>query len=167
VHFREQYRAAADRRVVRGFPQWPQLSAFLGSAFLTGSGELSASSNLSGRGSCGETSLWEGSGASSTGSGGRRDGFGLHSTGAAARDKDRCGERHRLGTSLKLGPLTQGSPSLAPTLRAAARLDCEDFLEGFNQPTYRGMRINGQRVATWSSQHGWSGDTTPDAEWIQ
>ena len=28
--------------------------------------------------------------------------------------------------------------------------ETEDFLEGFNQPTYRGMRINGQRVATWS-----------------
>src|ERR1700731_4381627 len=25
--------------------------------------------------------------------------------------------------------------------------EIEDFLEGFNQPTYRGMRINGQRVA--------------------
>ena len=35
--------------------------------------------------------------------------------------------------------------------------EIEDFLEGFNQPTYRGMRVNGQRVATWSSQHGWSG----------
>jgi hypothetical protein len=35
--------------------------------------------------------------------------------------------------------------------------EIEDFLEGFNQSTYRGMRINGQRVATWSSQHGWSG----------
>jgi hypothetical protein len=23
--------------------------------------------------------------------------------------------------------------------------EIEDFLEGFNQPTYRGMRINGQR----------------------
>jgi hypothetical protein len=33
----------------------------------------------------------------------------------------------------------------------------EDFLEGFNQPTFRGMRIIGQRAATWSSQHGWSG----------
>jgi hypothetical protein len=32
--------------------------------------------------------------------------------------------------------------------------EIEDFIEGFNQPTYRGMRINGQRVATWSSQHG-------------
>jgi hypothetical protein len=32
--------------------------------------------------------------------------------------------------------------------------EIEDFLEGFNQPTYRGMRINGQRVATWSSQRG-------------
>jgi hypothetical protein len=34
--------------------------------------------------------------------------------------------------------------------------EIEDFLEGFNQPTYRGMRINGVRVARWSSQHGWS-----------
>jgi len=45
--------------------------------------------------------------------------------------------------------------------------EIEDFLEGFNQPTYRGMRVNGVRVATWSSQHGWSGDGRPDAEWIQ
>jgi hypothetical protein len=28
--------------------------------------------------------------------------------------------------------------------------EIEDFIEGFKQPTYRGMRINGQRVATWS-----------------
>jgi hypothetical protein len=33
----------------------------------------------------------------------------------------------------------------------------EDFIEGFNKPTYRGMRINGVRVQTWSSQHGMSG----------
>jgi hypothetical protein len=39
--------------------------------------------------------------------------------------------------------------------------------EGFNQPTYRGMRVNGVRVATWSSQHGWSGDSRPDADWLQ
>ena len=39
-------------------------------------------------------------------------------------------------------------------------------LEGSNQPTYRGMRINGVRVATWSSQHRWSGDGRPDAEWL-
>jgi hypothetical protein len=45
--------------------------------------------------------------------------------------------------------------------------EIEDFIEGFNQPTYRGMRINGQRVATWSSRDGWSGDTRPDAEWLQ
>jgi len=45
--------------------------------------------------------------------------------------------------------------------------EIEDFLEGFNQPTYRGMRVNGVRVATWSSQHRWSGDGRPDAEWIQ
>jgi hypothetical protein len=35
--------------------------------------------------------------------------------------------------------------------------EIEDFLEGFNQPTYRGMRINEVRVAPWSSQLGWSG----------
>jgi hypothetical protein len=35
--------------------------------------------------------------------------------------------------------------------------EIEDFLEGFKQPTYRGIRVNGVRVATWSSQHGWSG----------
>jgi hypothetical protein len=37
--------------------------------------------------------------------------------------------------------------------------EIEDFLEGFNQPTYRGMRVNGVRVAEWSSEHGWSGDS--------
>jgi len=45
--------------------------------------------------------------------------------------------------------------------------EIEDFIEGFNQPTYRGMRVNGVRVATWSSRDGWSGDTRPDAEWLQ
>jgi hypothetical protein len=43
--------------------------------------------------------------------------------------------------------------------------EIEDFIEGFNQPTYRGMRINGERIPVWSSQHGWSGLsllTTPD-----
>jgi hypothetical protein len=45
--------------------------------------------------------------------------------------------------------------------------EIEDFIDGFKQPTYRGMRVNGQRVATWSSQHWWSGDSRPDAEWIQ
>jgi hypothetical protein len=44
--------------------------------------------------------------------------------------------------------------------------EIEDFIEGFNQPTYRGMRVNGVRVATWLSQHGWSGDSQPDAEWL-
>jgi hypothetical protein len=42
---------------------------------------------------------------------------------------------------------------------AEIEAEIEDFIEGFNQPTYRGMGINGQRVATWSSQHGWSGDS--------
>jgi hypothetical protein len=41
--------------------------------------------------------------------------------------------------------------------QAISDAEIEDFLEGFNQPTYRGMRINGQRGATWPSQHGWSG----------
>jgi hypothetical protein len=45
--------------------------------------------------------------------------------------------------------------------------EIKDLIEGFNQPTDRGMRINGQRVATWSSQHGWSGDQRPDADWLQ
>ena len=35
--------------------------------------------------------------------------------------------------------------------------EIEDFTEGFNQPTYRGMRVSGVRVHTWSTQHGWSG----------
>ena len=35
--------------------------------------------------------------------------------------------------------------------------EIEDFLEGFNQSAYRGLRVNGQRVATWSSRDGWSG----------
>jgi hypothetical protein len=38
---------------------------------------------------------------------------------------------------------------------AEIEAEIEDFLEGFNQPTYRGMRVNGVRVATWSSRDGW------------
>ena len=34
--------------------------------------------------------------------------------------------------------------------RPDAERRIEDFIEGFNQPTYRGMRISGQRVATWT-----------------
>jgi hypothetical protein len=56
---------------------------------------------------------------------------------------------------------------LASTDRRDRDAEIEDFIEGFNQPTYRGMRINGQRVATWSSRDGWSGDTRPDAEWVE
>ena len=41
--------------------------------------------------------------------------------------------------------------------RSSVLAEIEDFLEGFNQPTYRGMWINGVRVHTWSSEHGWSG----------
>jgi hypothetical protein len=32
--------------------------------------------------------------------------------------------------------------------------EIEDFLEGFNLPTHRGMRINGVQVQTWSSKRG-------------
>jgi hypothetical protein len=44
--------------------------------------------------------------------------------------------------------------------------EIEGFIERFNQPTYRGMRVNGVLVATWSSSDGWSGDSRPDAEWL-
>jgi hypothetical protein len=44
---------------------------------------------------------------------------------------------------------------------AEIEAEIEDFLEDFNHPAYRGMRVNGQRVATWSSDHGWSGDSRP------
>ena len=37
---------------------------------------------------------------------------------------------------------------------AEIEAEIEDFLEGFNQPTYRGMRVNGGRVATWLSRDG-------------
>ena len=40
---------------------------------------------------------------------------------------------------------------------AEIEAEIEDFIEGFNQPTYRGMRVNGVRVQTWSSQRGMSG----------
>ena len=36
-------------------------------------------------------------------------------------------------------------------------MEIEDFNEGFNQPAYRGMRIDDQRMPGGSSQHGWSG----------
>jgi hypothetical protein len=49
---------------------------------------------------------------------------------------------------------------------AEMEAEIEDFLEGFNQATHRGIRINGQRVATWSSRDGWSGDSRPEAEWL-
>jgi len=40
---------------------------------------------------------------------------------------------------------------------AEIEAEIEDFIEGFNQPAYRGMRINGVRVQTWSSNHGMGG----------
>jgi hypothetical protein len=51
--------------------------------------------------------------------------------------------------------------------QALGDAEIEDYLRRFNQPTYREMRVNGVRVATWSSEHGWSGDSRPDAEWLQ
>jgi hypothetical protein len=33
--------------------------------------------------------------------------------------------------------------------KAMKDAEIENFLEGFNQPTYRGMRVNDQRIATW------------------
>ena len=38
--------------------------------------------------------------------------------------------------------------------KAMRDAEIEDFIEGFNQPTYRGMRINGVQVQTWSSKRG-------------
>ena len=40
---------------------------------------------------------------------------------------------------------------------AEIEAEIKDFIEGFNQPAYRGMRINGVRVQTWSSNHGMGG----------
>jgi hypothetical protein len=40
---------------------------------------------------------------------------------------------------------------------AEIEAEIEHFLEGFNQPTYRGMRVNGVRVPVWQSGQGWSG----------
>jgi hypothetical protein len=51
-----------------------------------------------------------------------------------------------------------------PAAQAMRDAEIEDFIEGFNQPTFRGMRVNGQRVATWSSKAGWSGDGRPEFE---
>jgi hypothetical protein len=56
---------------------------------------------------------------------------------------------------------------LATVLAVEPGRDGQGVIAGFNHPTYRGMRVNGQRIATWSSDHGWSGDGRPDAEWVQ
>ena len=41
--------------------------------------------------------------------------------------------------------------------KAIKDAEIEDFLEGFKQPTYRGMLVNGERVPVWSSRKGRSG----------
>jgi hypothetical protein len=53
---------------------------------------------------------------------------------------------------------TQQSPGTdaVPMRDEEMLVEIEDFLEGFNQPTYRGMRVNGVRVQTWSSRRGMS-----------
>lgn len=45
--------------------------------------------------------------------------------------------------------------------------EIEDFIESFNQPFQRGMRIGNVRVATWSSDDGWSGDSVPEHTWAE
>jgi hypothetical protein len=58
--------------------------------------------------------------------------------------------------------MTMDIDQAAKTMRDEEMLaEIEDFIEGFNQPAFRGMQVNGQRIATWSSQHGWSGDSRP------
>jgi len=42
-------------------------------------------------------------------------------------------------------------------LDAEMEAEIEDFIEGFKRPTWRGMRINGERVPVWPSRNGWSG----------
>ena len=39
--------------------------------------------------------------------------------------------------------------------------EIEDFIEGFNQPTYRGMRVNAPRVATGALSTGGRGMVGP------
>jgi hypothetical protein len=63
--------------------------------------------------------------------------------------------------------MMMGVDQAAKAMREEEMLaEIEDFIEGLNQPTFRGIRVNGQRVATWSSQHGSSGDSRPEAEWL-
>jgi hypothetical protein len=35
--------------------------------------------------------------------------------------------------------------------------EIEDFIEGFKQPTWRGMGVNGERVQIWNSRYAMSG----------
>ena len=49
---------------------------------------------------------------------------------------------------------------------AEIEAEIEDFLEGFNQPTYRGMQVNEVRVATWSRPYDWRGDGRHDTDWL-
>ena len=41
--------------------------------------------------------------------------------------------------------------------KAMKDAEIEDFIGSFNHPTWRGVRINGEQVPVWSSQHGSSG----------
>jgi hypothetical protein len=66
----------------------------------------------------------------------------------------------QIGTgSAPVRPMVRARPvrPKEPTRDKEMLAQIEDFIAGFNQPTYRGMRVNGERVPVWSSQHGWSG----------
>jgi hypothetical protein len=51
-----------------------------------------------------------------------------------------------------------GFPRPFSFFSAVMEAETDDFIEGVKQPTWRGMRVSGQRVATWSSRDGWSED---------
>jgi len=63
-----------------------------------------------------------------------------------------------LGVSRR-GPQSGGSARTLCLERGQALKDAEieDFIEGFKQRAWRGMRVNGERVPVWSSRNGWSG----------
>jgi hypothetical protein len=103
----------------------------------------------------------------------RRTGATLARDGKRAADGRRQNAEHRLrgdqprcrpDFSRRLRQTHSGVPTIGCYLdrRPAANAmndaemdaEIEDFLEGFNLPTYRGMRINGVQVQTWSSKRG-------------
>jgi hypothetical protein len=53
-----------------------------------------------------------------------------------------------LGANVRFPPWADVDQAAKAMRDEEMQAEIEDFLEGFNQPTYRGMRISGQRVAT-------------------